>query len=181
VAGAGQARWPGLSGPDEILTANGKQFTGPFGRGGEVLFDNVCRHNGITQPVDSSPGFGPRSRLDGLGRSSSTGSSRRPGPATRRPTALAGKGSARPRWSGSRPTLTWSISSSVGHGSKTVHSHLDRDRPGRAGRRRRAVNAGPSRCHRSSPVAPSRSSGSSPAAGTFVLGGHVVLAAEILS
>jgi len=59
VAGAGQARWPGLSGPDEILTANGKQFTGPFGRGGEVLFDNVCRHNGITQPVDSSPGFGP--------------------------------------------------------------------------------------------------------------------------
>ena len=34
--------------PDEILTDNGKQFTGRFGRGGEVLFDKICRHNGIT-------------------------------------------------------------------------------------------------------------------------------------
>lgn len=34
--------------PGEILTDNGKQFTARFGRGGEVLFDKICRHNGIT-------------------------------------------------------------------------------------------------------------------------------------
>ena len=34
--------------PDHILTDNGKQFTSRFGRGGEVLFDKICRHNGIT-------------------------------------------------------------------------------------------------------------------------------------
>jgi transposase InsO family protein len=43
--------------PHEILSDNGKQFTDRFGRGGEVLFDKICRKNGIahrlTQP--SSP------------------------------------------------------------------------------------------------------------------------------
>jgi transposase InsO family protein len=43
--------------PEEVLTDNGKQFTARFGRGGEVLFDRICRRNGIahrlTQP--SSP------------------------------------------------------------------------------------------------------------------------------
>jgi transposase InsO family protein len=34
--------------PDEVLTDNGKQFTARFGRGGEVLFDRICRDNGIT-------------------------------------------------------------------------------------------------------------------------------------
>ncbi|MDT7701084.1 MAG: hypothetical protein QOJ30_3409 [Pseudonocardiales bacterium] len=34
--------------PDEVLTDNGKQFTDRFGRGGEVLFDRICRDNGIT-------------------------------------------------------------------------------------------------------------------------------------
>src|SRR5664279_5150118 len=34
--------------PEEILTDNGKQFTGRFGKGGEVLFDKIRRHNGIT-------------------------------------------------------------------------------------------------------------------------------------
>ena len=34
--------------PEEILTDNGKQFTDRFGKGGEVLFDKICRHNGIT-------------------------------------------------------------------------------------------------------------------------------------
>jgi transposase InsO family protein len=33
--------------PEEVLTDNGKQFTGRFGRGGEVLFDKICRRNGI--------------------------------------------------------------------------------------------------------------------------------------
>src|SRR5262249_36039715 len=36
------------------LTDNGKQFTDRFGKGGEVLFDRICRDNGIvhrlTQP-----------------------------------------------------------------------------------------------------------------------------------
>jgi transposase InsO family protein len=43
--------------PEEVLTDNGKQFTDRFGHGGEVLFDKICRRNGIahrlTQP--SSP------------------------------------------------------------------------------------------------------------------------------
>lgn len=36
--------------PEEILTDNGKQFTGKYGRPrpSEVLFDRICRHNGIT-------------------------------------------------------------------------------------------------------------------------------------
>jgi transposase InsO family protein len=36
--------------PAEVLTDNGKQFTGKFGgpRAGEVLFDRICRENGIT-------------------------------------------------------------------------------------------------------------------------------------
>ncbi len=34
--------------PEELLTDNGKQFTDRFGKGGEVLFDRICRDNGIT-------------------------------------------------------------------------------------------------------------------------------------
>jgi transposase InsO family protein len=34
--------------PDEVLTDNGKQFTARFGNGGEVMFDRICRENGIT-------------------------------------------------------------------------------------------------------------------------------------
>src|SRR3954471_19437587 len=34
--------------PEEVLTDNGKQFSDRFGRGGEVLFDKICRRNGIT-------------------------------------------------------------------------------------------------------------------------------------
>ncbi|MEV5705958.1 IS481 family transposase [Actinoallomurus sp. NPDC052274] len=43
--------------PDELLTDNGKQFTARFGRGGEVLFDRICRENGITHRLTrpSSP------------------------------------------------------------------------------------------------------------------------------
>src|SRR5277367_3577132 len=33
--------------PEEILTDNGKQFTDRFGNGGEVLFDKICRLNGV--------------------------------------------------------------------------------------------------------------------------------------
>lgn len=34
--------------PNEVLTDNGKVFTGRFGPGtGEVLFDRICRENGI--------------------------------------------------------------------------------------------------------------------------------------
>ena len=34
--------------PDEVLTDNGKVFTARFGPGrGEVLFDRICRENGI--------------------------------------------------------------------------------------------------------------------------------------
>jgi transposase InsO family protein len=43
--------------PDEVLTDNGKQFTARFGRGGEVLFDRICRENGIAHRLTkpSSP------------------------------------------------------------------------------------------------------------------------------
>lgn len=34
--------------PEEVLTDNGKQFTDRFGKGGEVLFDKICRKNAIT-------------------------------------------------------------------------------------------------------------------------------------
>jgi transposase InsO family protein len=35
--------------PEEILTDNGKVFTNRFGRNEtEVLFDKICRENGIT-------------------------------------------------------------------------------------------------------------------------------------
>lgn len=34
--------------PDEVVTDNGKQFTARFARGGEVLFDKICRNNAIT-------------------------------------------------------------------------------------------------------------------------------------
>jgi transposase InsO family protein len=34
--------------PEELLSDNGKQFTDRFGKGGEVLFDRICRDNGIT-------------------------------------------------------------------------------------------------------------------------------------
>ena len=37
----------GFGVPEEVLTDNGKQFTDRFGKGGEVLFDRICRDNGI--------------------------------------------------------------------------------------------------------------------------------------
>jgi hypothetical protein len=33
--------------PQEVITDNGRQFTDRFGKGGEVLFDKICRRNGI--------------------------------------------------------------------------------------------------------------------------------------
>lgn len=33
--------------PEEVLTDNGKQCPDRFGQGGEVLFDRICRANGI--------------------------------------------------------------------------------------------------------------------------------------
>jgi transposase InsO family protein len=43
--------------PEEVLTDNGAQFTGRFARGGEVLFDKICRRNGIAHRLTapSSP------------------------------------------------------------------------------------------------------------------------------
>src|SRR4051794_19594521 len=43
--------------PEEVLTDNGKQFSDRFGRGGEVLFDRICRRNGIAHRLTrpSSP------------------------------------------------------------------------------------------------------------------------------
>ena len=43
--------------PSEVLTDNGKQFTGRFGRPrpAEVMFERICRENGITQRADQAP------------------------------------------------------------------------------------------------------------------------------
>jgi transposase InsO family protein len=43
--------------PEEVISDNGKQFTDRFGKGGEVLFDKICRRNGITHRLTapSSP------------------------------------------------------------------------------------------------------------------------------
>lgn len=57
LAFAGAVRRFGV--PGEVLSDNGKQFTDRLGKGGEVLFDRICRDNGLvywlTQP-------GPRPR-----------------------------------------------------------------------------------------------------------------------
>jgi transposase InsO family protein len=45
LAFAGALRRFGV--PAEVLSDNGKQFTDRFGKGGEVLFDRICRDNGI--------------------------------------------------------------------------------------------------------------------------------------
>jgi hypothetical protein len=37
--------------PEEVLTDNGKQFTDRFGRGGEVLFDKICRRKRDRAPA----------------------------------------------------------------------------------------------------------------------------------
>jgi transposase InsO family protein len=66
--------------PEEMLTDNGKQFTARFGRGGEVLFDRICRENGIKHRLTA-----PRSPQP-HGRTSANATirwSRRPSVATR--------------------------------------------------------------------------------------------------
>jgi transposase InsO family protein len=47
--------------PGEVLTDNGKQFTGRFTkpRPGEVLFERICRENGITARNTKPPGTSP--------------------------------------------------------------------------------------------------------------------------
>jgi transposase len=46
--------------PEEILTDNGKQFTARFGNGGEVLFDKICRLNGIAHRLTARRRHRPR-------------------------------------------------------------------------------------------------------------------------
>jgi transposase len=49
--------------PQEILTDNGKVFTGRFGaKDTEVLFDRICRENGIEHLLTREPVHRPRSR-----------------------------------------------------------------------------------------------------------------------
>ncbi len=41
--------------PDEVLTDNGKVFTSRYARhGGEVLFERICRENGIIRPLTAA-------------------------------------------------------------------------------------------------------------------------------
>ena len=60
--------------PDEVLSDNGTVFTGRFikPRPAEVLFERICRENGITQrltkPASSLPGRRRGAGLLGAGR-----------------------------------------------------------------------------------------------------------------
>jgi transposase InsO family protein len=57
--------------PEEITTDNGKQFTDRFGRhgtrNGEVLFDKICRKNGITHRL-TAPASPPLTEPEREGR-----------------------------------------------------------------------------------------------------------------
>ena len=63
--------------PGEVLTDNGKQFTGRFGkpRPAEVLFERICRKNGITQRLTRprSPPLTPLNRRPPARSSACTG------------------------------------------------------------------------------------------------------------
>ena len=50
-------RWSAMGRRRRCSRDNGKQFTDRFGRGGEVLFDKICRRNGIAHRLTapSSP------------------------------------------------------------------------------------------------------------------------------
>jgi transposase InsO family protein len=37
-----------FGGPEQVITDNGKQLTDRLGKGGEVLFDRICRRKGIS-------------------------------------------------------------------------------------------------------------------------------------
>jgi hypothetical protein len=39
--------WARFGVSEEVQSDNGKQFTDRFGKGGEVMFDRICRKNGI--------------------------------------------------------------------------------------------------------------------------------------
>jgi transposase len=66
VLAASLRRW-GI--PDEILTDNGKVFTGRFGpQPVEVLFDRICRENGIAHRHTGSARPPPPARLSGSTR-----------------------------------------------------------------------------------------------------------------
>ena len=52
--------------PQEVLTDNGKVFTGSFGgQGAEVLFDRICRENGIDHLLTAPGGRRPPARSSG--------------------------------------------------------------------------------------------------------------------
>src|ERR1043165_8010798 len=50
--------------PGEVLTDNGKQFTDRFGKGGEVLFDRICRDNGITHRLTQPRSPPPTGKIE---------------------------------------------------------------------------------------------------------------------
>ncbi len=73
--------------PQEVITDNGKQFTDRFGKGGEVLFDRICRRNGITHRLTAPSSPNQTGRWSGstarCGPTSSTKRDRSPRSRTR--------------------------------------------------------------------------------------------------
>jgi len=62
--------------PDQVLTDNGKVFTGRFGPGkGEVLFDRICRENGIRHLLTAPRSPTTTGKVEGSIRPSSGSSS----------------------------------------------------------------------------------------------------------
>ena len=87
--------------PSEVLTGNGKQFTGRFGkpRSAEVMFERICRENGITQRLTKPRSPRPPGRSSGCTRPCSWNCSTSAGrsPASRTP---------RPQWTPGARTTT---------------------------------------------------------------------------
>ena len=50
--------------PQEVLTDNGKQFTDRFGKGGEVLFDKICRKNAITHRLTAPASLNQNGKVE---------------------------------------------------------------------------------------------------------------------
>jgi transposase len=86
--------------PEEVLTDNGKQFTDRFGKGGEVLFDRICRDNGIihrlTQPRHRPPRARSKGSTAACAVSCSMTRSRSPAWPPRRPRSMPGGSSTTP-------------------------------------------------------------------------------------
>jgi transposase InsO family protein len=79
--------------PAEVLTDNGRQFTGRFGkpRPAEVLFERICRENGITQRLTKPRSPTTTGKIEKAAPDTAAGTAQRPRP-VREHRGRAGRG-----------------------------------------------------------------------------------------